>query len=54
VVFVPFKDEKPSGEPTPFFTGFVPNPNAKEVYGRMVGVTVAADGSLLYLMTAAV
>ena len=24
-----------------------PNPNAKEVYGRMVGVAVAADGSLL-------
>ena len=47
VVFVPFKDGKPSGDATPFFTGFVPNPNAKEVYGRMVGVTVAADGSLL-------
>jgi len=47
VVFVPFKDGKPSGDPTPFFTGFVPNPNAKEVYGRLVGVTVAADGSLL-------
>jgi glucose/arabinose dehydrogenase len=47
VVFVPFKDGKPAGDPTPFFTGFVPNPNAKEVYGRLVGVTVAADGSLL-------
>ena len=47
VVFVPFKDGKPAGDPTPFFTGFVPNPNAKNVYGRMVGVTVAADGSLL-------
>lgn len=47
VVFVPFKDGKPAGEPTPFVTGFVPNPNTKEVYGRVVGVTVAADGSLL-------
>jgi glucose/arabinose dehydrogenase len=47
VVFVTFKDGKPSGDATPFFTGFVPDPNAKEVYGRMAGVTVAADGSLL-------
>lgn len=47
VVFVPFKDGKPSGDPMPFFSGFVPNPNGKEVYGRMVGVTVAVDGSLL-------
>lgn len=47
VVFVPFKDGKPSGEAAPFFTGFVPNSGAREVYGRMVGVTVAADGALL-------
>lgn len=47
VVFVPFRDGKPAGDPTPFFTGFVPNANAKAVYGRVVGVTVAADGSLL-------
>jgi glucose/arabinose dehydrogenase len=47
VVFVPFKDGKPAGDPTPFLAGFVPDPNAKEVFGRMVGVTVAADGSLL-------
>ncbi len=47
VVFIPFKDGKPSGDPTPFFSGFVPNPNRREVYGRPVGITVAADGSLL-------
>lgn len=47
VVFVPFKDGKPAASPIPFFTGFVPNPKAKEVYGRVVGVTVARDGSLL-------
>lgn len=47
VVFVPFKDGKPAGDPVPFFTGFVPNPGAREVYGRMVGVSVAADGALL-------
>jgi len=47
VVFVPFKDGKPAGSPTPFLTGFVPNPRGKKVYGRMAGVTVAPDGCLL-------
>lgn len=47
VVFIPFRNGLPSGQPQPFFTGFVPDPARKEVYGRMVGVAVAADGSLL-------
>jgi glucose/arabinose dehydrogenase len=47
VVFVPFHDGKPSGKPVPFFSGFVPDPASKEVYGRVVGVAVASDGSLL-------
>jgi glucose/arabinose dehydrogenase len=47
VVFVPFQNGSPAGEPKPFFYGFVPNAAGKEVYGRMVGVAVAADGSLL-------
>ncbi len=47
VVFIPFKNGVPSGEPQPFFSGFVPDPARKEVYGRMVGVAVASDGSLL-------
>ncbi len=47
VVFIPFRDGKPSGRPEAFFSGFVPNPKAKSVYGRMVGVAVAPDGSLL-------
>jgi glucose/arabinose dehydrogenase len=47
VVFVPFENGRSTGEPTPFFSGFVPNPDGKEVYGRMVGVAVAEDGSLL-------
>jgi glucose/arabinose dehydrogenase len=47
VVFVPFRNGKPSGDPVPFFSGFVPDPTRREVYGRMVGVAVAADGSLL-------
>jgi len=47
VVFIPIRNGSPSGEPTPFFSGFVPDPKAKGVYGRPVGVAVAADGSLL-------
>lgn len=47
VVFVPFHDGSPVGKPVSFFSGFVPNPAGKEVYGRMVGVAVAPDGSLL-------
>jgi glucose/arabinose dehydrogenase len=45
VAFVPFKDGKPAGEPEDFLTGFMAND--KEVYGRPVGVTFLADGSLL-------
>jgi len=47
VDFVPFRDGMPSGGPIPFFSGFVPDPAGKKVYGRMVGVAVAHDGSLL-------
>lgn len=47
VVFVPFFNGSPSGPPQPFFSGFVPDASAKQVYGRPVGVAVAQDGSLL-------
>jgi glucose/arabinose dehydrogenase len=47
VVFVPFKDGRPSGDPQPFLTGLVPDPTKGNVNGRPVGVTVAPDGSLL-------
>ena len=47
VVFIPFQNGKPSGNPEPFLTGFVPDPKQTGVYGRPVGVTVAPDGSLL-------
>jgi glucose/arabinose dehydrogenase len=47
VVFIPFRDGAPTGDPTPFFSGFVPNPAGKEVYGRIVGVAVERDGSVL-------
>jgi glucose/arabinose dehydrogenase len=47
VVFIPFQDGMPVGPPTPFLTGFVPDLLGKGVYGRVVGVAVAPDGSLL-------
>jgi glucose/arabinose dehydrogenase len=47
IAFVAFKDGQPSADPVPFMTGLVPDPSAKDVLGRPVGVTVAPDGSLL-------
>ena len=47
VVFIPFRYGVPAGEPTPFFSGFVPDPAGRNVYGRMVGVAIQADGALL-------
>lgn len=47
VLFVPFKDGKPSGKPQDFLTGFIANESEADVYGRPVCVTVMRDGSLL-------
>lgn len=47
VLFVPFKNGKPAGQPEDFLTGFVKDIPSAEVHGRPVGVTVLADGSLL-------
>ncbi|GHB77266.1 PQQ-dependent sugar dehydrogenase [Persicitalea jodogahamensis] len=47
VVFVPFKDGKPSGKMEDFLTGFIANSEDSKVYGRPVGVTVLDDGSML-------
>jgi glucose/arabinose dehydrogenase len=47
VVFIPFRNGLPAGDPTPFFSGFVPDPATKNVYGRLVGVAAARDGSVL-------
>jgi glucose/arabinose dehydrogenase len=45
VVFVPFRDGKPSGSPSEVLTGFV---NTKgEAYGRPVGVAIDKRGALL-------
>jgi glucose/arabinose dehydrogenase len=45
VVFLPFSGGKPSGEYEDFLTGFVTSD--KQVWGRPVGVAIAADGSLI-------
>lgn len=47
VVYVPFKNGKPSGPPEDFLTGFYADKENEKVYGRPVGVTVMPDGSLL-------
>ncbi|RJE79146.1 sorbosone dehydrogenase family protein [Paracoccus sp. JM45] len=45
VVFVPFENGKPSGEPVDFVTGFlVDNDNTR---GRPVGVTVEPEGAII-------
>lgn len=47
VVFIPFKDGKPSGKPEDFLTGFIADLSMDQVYGRPVGLAVLQDGSLL-------
>ncbi len=47
VIFVPFKEGKPAGAPEDFLTGFIADGDKQEVYGRPVGITTMADGSIL-------
>jgi glucose/arabinose dehydrogenase len=47
VVYVPFKNGKPDGQPEDFLTGFVANAAENTVHGRPVGVTVLQNGALL-------
>lgn len=47
VIFVPFKDGKPTGKPEDFLTGFISDPAKAEVYGRPVGITLTPDGAIL-------
>ena len=47
VVFVPFKDGKPSGQPEDFLTGFIANMDKNQVHGRPVDIAMLADGSIL-------
>ena len=47
VVFVPFYNGKPAGQPREFLTGFMLDPDKVEVWGRPVGLLQLPDGSLL-------
>jgi glucose/arabinose dehydrogenase len=47
VIFVPFKNGKPSGKAEDFLTGFIGDESKNEVYGRPVGIKVLQDGSML-------
>jgi glucose/arabinose dehydrogenase len=46
VIFIPFENGRPSGQPRDILTGFLA-PDERESYGRPVGVTIGPDGSLL-------
>jgi glucose/arabinose dehydrogenase len=46
LAFVPFANGKPDGELRDILTGFL-SPDERQSYGRPVGVTIAADGSVL-------
>jgi glucose/arabinose dehydrogenase len=47
VIFISFKNGKPSGAPEEFLKGFIIDPNKKQVHGRPVDVIVMPDGSML-------
>ncbi len=47
VVFVPFRDGKPSGPPQDVLTGFMKDTDSGVTYGRPVGVTFDTRGGLL-------
>lgn len=47
VVFVPFNNGEPAGEPEDFLTGFIADLEKDKVHGRPVGLAVLPDGSLL-------
>jgi glucose/arabinose dehydrogenase len=47
VVFVPFKNGKPSGPPEDFLTGFIEDLEKAEIHGRPTGILFLHDGSML-------
>lgn len=46
VIFVPFKNGKPAGEPAILLSGFL-SPDETDAYGRPVGVVIGPDGKSL-------
>jgi glucose/arabinose dehydrogenase len=53
VVFVPFANGKPSGQPEDFVTGWLVGDTPDTTWGRPVGVTVGRDGRCWSPMMAA-
>ena len=51
VVYVPFRDGRPYGNPEDFLIGFMPADKQGIAYGRPVGVAVDARGALLVATT---
>ena len=47
VIFIPFKNGKPSGPPEGFLTGLITDLSKSKVHGWHVGIAVLADGSML-------
>jgi glucose/arabinose dehydrogenase len=47
IAFIPFRNGKPSGAQEDFLTGFMVDPDSKDVWGRPVGLLERKDGSLL-------
>ena len=47
IVYIPFQDGKPTSGPQDFLTGFMLDPDKREVWGRPVGLLQMPDGSLL-------
>jgi glucose/arabinose dehydrogenase len=47
VMFIPFQNGRPAGPPEEFLSGWMMGADAKEVWGRPVGVAQMSDGSLL-------
>ena len=47
VSFIPFKDGRPQSGPQGFLTGWMPDANSTDVWGRPVGLLELKDGSLL-------
>jgi glucose/arabinose dehydrogenase len=47
VIHVPFRNGQPAGGYDDFLVGFSPDPSARTVWGRPVGLLVLRDGSLL-------
>jgi glucose/arabinose dehydrogenase len=47
ISFIPFTNRRPVSGPEPFLTGWMLDPDKREVWGRPVGLLQMADGSLL-------